>query len=311
MTRPFRFGVQCGGDHDRASWRRLVRDIEARGYATVFVPDHFVDTEMAPMVAMAVAAEATEHLRVGALVFDNDFKHPAVLAKEIATLDRLSDGRVELGIGAGWMRADYDALGLTYDPAKVRIGRLAEALAVLKGAFAGEPFSFAGAHYTIRDYRAVPRPVQDPWPPILVGGGGERILRLAAREADIIGVNPNLRAGQMHPEQAVDSLAARTDEKIGWIREEAGDRFDRIELQVRHFVAAITDDRRSLAEAMAPAFGVDPDEALRSSLALVGTVDECCEILVERRERWGFSYIVVGADTYEAFTPVVERLAGT
>lgn len=311
MTRPFRFGVQCGGDHDRASWRRLVRDIEARGYETVFVPDHYVDTEMAPMVAMAVAAEATERLRVGALVFDNDFKHPAVLAKELATLDRLSDGRVELGIGAGWMRADYEALGLPYDPARVRIERLEEALDVIEGAWRGEPFSLEGRHYTIRDYRGVPRPVQAPRPPILVGGGGERILRLAARRADILGVNPNLRAGTMHPEQAVDSLEARTDTKLAWIRDEAGPRVGEIELQVRHFVARITPDARALAEAMAPAFGVAPEDALRSSLALVGTVEECCEHLIARRERWGFSYIVLGADVYEEFTPVVERLAGT
>ncbi|HEY3724038.1 MAG TPA: LLM class flavin-dependent oxidoreductase, partial [Acidimicrobiia bacterium] len=147
MVKPFRFGVQCGGDHDRGGWEQLTRKIEALGYETMYVPDHFIGTQMAPIVAMAVAAEATTTLRVGALVFDNDYKHPAILAKEIATLDRLSDGRVELGIGAGWLKTDYDALGLPYDRPGVRVDRLEEALAVIKGAWTGEAFSFEGTHY--------------------------------------------------------------------------------------------------------------------------------------------------------------------
>jgi probable F420-dependent oxidoreductase len=184
MVKQFRFGVQCGGDRDRADFEQLARKIEALGYATLYLPDHFIDTQMAPLVGMAVAAEATKTLRVGALVFDNDYKHPAILAKEIATLDRLSDGRVELGIGAGWMKVDYDALGLPYDPAGVRVDRLEEGLAVIKGCWGPKPFSFSGEHYTITDYDGIPKPTQQP-PPILVGGGGPRVLRLAGREADM------------------------------------------------------------------------------------------------------------------------------
>jgi probable F420-dependent oxidoreductase len=311
MTKPFRFGVQCGGDHDRASWEQLAHKIEALGYATLYLPDHFLDTQMAPLVGMAVAAEATKTLRVGALVFDNDYKHPAVLAKEIATLDRLSDGRVVLGIGAGWMKTDYDAIGVPYDPAGVRIDRLEEGLAVIKGAWGAGPFSFAGTHYTITDYNGIPKPTQQPHPPILVGGGGPRVLRLAGREADIVGINPNLRAGAVTNDAATNSVAEMVDQKVEWIREGAGARFDDLELQIRFFFAAITDDRQGLAEAAAPGFGLDPEAALESGIACIGTIDEICDQLVARRERWGVSYIVIGDDIFEAFAPVVDRLAGT
>jgi probable F420-dependent oxidoreductase len=311
MVKPFRFGVQCGGDHDRASWQQLARKVEALGYETLYVPDHFIDTEMAPMVAMATAAEATKTLRVGALVFDNDYKHPAILAKEIATMDRLSDGRVELGIGAGWMKVDYDALGLPYDRAGVRVDRLEEALAVIKGSWGPEPFSFSGDHYTITDYNGIPKPTQQPRPPILVGGGAPRVLRLAGREADIVGINPNLRAGAVTNDAATDSVAEMIDQKVQWIREGAGDRFDDLELQVRYFFAAITDDRRGLAEAAAPGFGLEPEAALEAGITCVGTIDEICDQIVARRERWGVSYTVIGNDIFEAFAPVVDRLAGT
>jgi probable F420-dependent oxidoreductase len=310
MVKPFRFGVQCGGDRDRADFEQLARKIEALGYATLYLPDHFIDTQMAPLVGMAVAAEATKTLRVGALVFDNDYKHPAILAKEIATLDRLSDGRVELGIGAGWMKVDYDALGLPYDRAGVRVDRLEEGLAVIKGCWGPEPFSFSGEHYTITDYDGIPKPTQQP-PPILVGGGGPRVLRLAGREADIVGINPNLRAGAVTNDAAADSLAEKVDEKVGWIKEGAGARFDDLELQIRYFFAAITDDRQALAEAAAPGFDMTPEDALEAGITCIGTIDEICDQLVARRERWGVSYIVIGDDIFEQFAPVVERLAGT
>jgi probable F420-dependent oxidoreductase len=209
------------------------------------------------------------------------------------------------------MVADYTQLGIPYDSAGTRIARLGEALAVVKGCFADGPFSYAGEHYTITDYDAKPAPVQRPYPPILVGGGGPKVLRLAGREADIVGINPNLRAGSITADAAKDTLADVTREKLGWIREGAGDRFDDLELQIRYFVAAITDDARGLAEMLAPGFGVEPDEALSSSVACVGTVDEVCDLLVARREEWGVSYCVFGEDTFEAFAPVVARLAGT
>jgi probable F420-dependent oxidoreductase len=308
--RRFRFGVQATGAATASEWRDKARKIEDLGFSTLFTPDHFLDTVLAPMVAITVAATATSTLRVGTLVLGNDYKHPAVVAKEAASLDVLSDGRVELGIGAGWMQTDYDALGIPYDSAGLRIERLAEAIAVLKGSWGSGPFSFAGEHYTITDYDAIPNPVQQP-PPLLVGGGGPKLLRLAGREADIVGINPNLRAGAVTADAVQSSVASETKRKIDWVREGAGDRFDDIELQIRYFVCAVTDDARGLAESMAPGMGLTADEALESGVALVGTVDEICDTLVARREEWGVSYVVVGDDNLDAFAPVVARLAGT
>ena len=310
-TRTFRFGVQASTARTGAEWSEQAKKIEGLGYSTLFMPDHFVDTELAPMVALAFAASATTTLRVGMLVLGNDYKHPAVVAKEAATLDVLSGGRLEFGLGAGWMTADYEALGLAYDRPGVRIERLAEALRIVKGAWGDGPDDFAGEHYTITAYDGLPKPVQQPRPPILVGGGGERLLRLAGREADIVGINPILRAGVIGADAAQDTMGDSTVRKIGWVRDSAGDRFGDIELQIRYFVASITDDARGLAEAMAPAFGVSAAEALSSGAVLAGTVDEVCDTLVARREEWGVSYVVLGDDTYEAFAAVVARLAGT
>jgi probable F420-dependent oxidoreductase len=311
MNRTFRFGVQASTARTGTEWAEQARAIEGLGYSTLFMPDHFVDTALAPMVALPFAAAATTTLRVGMLVLGNDYKHPAVVAKEAATLDVLSDGRLEFGLGAGWMTADYEALGMTYDRPGVRIDRLAEALQVVKGAWAEGPFDFAGEHYTITAYDGLPTPLQRPRPPILVGGGGEKLLRLAGREADIVGINPILSAGVIGAEAARNTVGDATARKIGWVREGAGDRFDDLELQIRYFVAAITDDARDLAEAMAPGFGVSADEALQSGAVLAGSVDEVCDTLVRRREEWGVSYVVFGDDTYEQFAPVVARLAGT
>jgi probable F420-dependent oxidoreductase len=275
------------------------------------MPDHFGDVELAPMVAISIAAAATTSLRIGTLVLGNDYKHPAVVAKEAATLDLLSDGRVELGLGAGWQTTDYDALGLALDPPATRVARLEEAIAVVKGCWGPGPFTFSGEHYRITDYEGLPKPVQQPHPPLLIGGGAPRVLRLAGREADIISVNPNLRSGVVDTSVVQSSLAAETARKIEWIRQGAGARYDDIELQVRCFFAAITDDARGLAESVAPSFGISVEDALEASVALVGTVDEVCETLQRRREQWGVSCIVLNGDCYRDFAPVVARLAGT
>ena len=309
MVKQFRFGVQVGGSFTPESFVKTAQRAEELGYATIYTPDHFIDTELAPMVAMAMAAAATSTLRVGALVFDNDYKHPAILAKEVASIDVLSGGRTELGIGAGWMKVDYTALGLPYDRPGVRIERLEEGLAVIKGCFGAEAFSFRGDHYTITDYNAIPKPTQATVP-ILIGGGGPRVLRLAGREADIVGINPNMKAGAVSLDAVSDSLAEMIDTKVGWIKEGAGDRFDDLELQIRYFLAAVTDDRTAFAAAIAPGFGVSAEEALDAGLTLVGSVDEVCDLMELRRERWGVSYAVIGGDEMEMFAPVVERLAG-
>jgi probable F420-dependent oxidoreductase len=285
--------------------------MEDLGYSTLFMPDHFIETELAPMPAIAIAAAHTTALRVGMLVLGNDYKHPAVTAKEAATIDVLSDGRLEFGLGAGWMQTDYEALGMPYDPPGVRIERLAEALAVVNGAWGSGACSFAGEHYAITEYDGLPKPAQQPRPPILIGGGGPRILRLAGREADIVGINPNLRKGTIDGDALKTSLAEGTRQKVEWVKEGAGDRFADLELQIRYFLAAITDDPMALADAVAPGFGVSAEDALESGVALAGPAELCIETLQQRREEWGVSYVVLGDDNFEAFAPVVAALAGT
>jgi probable F420-dependent oxidoreductase len=309
MTKPFRFGVQISQGESAGAWRDKARKLEDLGYSTLFMPDHFGD-ELAPMPAIAMAAAHTTTLRIGALVFDNDYKHPAILAKESATIDLLCDGRLELGIGAGWMKTDYDALGLQYDPPAVRVDRFEEALHVIKQCFTGEKFTYHGEHYRITDYSSYPKPAQAHIP-ILIGGGGKRVLSIAGREADIIGVNPNLRAGAIGLDAATDSLAEQTDKKIGWIRDAAGARIDDIEIQMRFFVCSITEDRMGLANVIAPSFGVSPEEALNSGAALVGSETEVIEQLHERRERWGLSYVIIGDENIDEFAPVVAKLTGS
>jgi probable F420-dependent oxidoreductase len=280
------------------------------GYSTLTIPDHFGD-QLAPIAALMSAADATTKLRVGALVFDNDYRHPVVLAKEAATLDRLSGGRTDFGLGAGWLTSDYDETGIPYDPPGTRIERMTEALTIIKAFFAGGTVSFTGKHYTISGIDALPAPVQKPHPPIVLGGGGRRMLRLAAREADIISINYNLSEGRVNAELIRTGLSQATAEKLGWIREAAADRFDEIELSITVFVVNVTDDRDMVAGALASGFGLEPRDFLEMPHFLIGTVDQIAEALQARRDRYGFSYIVVPGEAAEAFAPVVQRLTGT
>ena len=307
MTKPFRFGVQISNATGAAGWRDKAKKLEDLGYSTLFMPDNF-GNELAPMPAIAMAAAHSTTLKIGALVFDNDYKHPAILAKESATIDLLSDGRLELGIGAGWMKTDYDALGLDYDPPAVRVDRFEEALHVIKQCFTGEQFTYHGAHYRITDYASFPKPARPI--PILVGGGGKRVLSIAAREADIIGINPNLRAGEVGIDATKDSLQGATDRKLEWVRDAAGPRLADIEIQMRFFITKVTDDRMALARAIAPGFGVEPEEALESGATLVGSESEIIDQLHQRRERWNLSYGVVGDENIDEFAPIVAKLAG-
>jgi probable F420-dependent oxidoreductase len=200
---------------------------------------------------------------------------------------------------------------MPYDKPGVRVDRLAEAIAVCKGVWGDGPFSFEGDHYKITEYDGVPKPVQRPHPPILIGGGAPRVLRLAGREADIVGINPNLRAGAVTADAVQSATAEGTKQKIEWVREGAGDRFDDIELQIRYFLGAITDDAKGFAEAVAGGFGMTGEDALESGVALCGTVDECVDRLRRRREEWGVSYVILGDDQVDQFAPVVAELAGT
>jgi probable F420-dependent oxidoreductase len=313
--RPFRFGVQLRTPPDparsAASWAELARRVEDLGYAVATMPDHF-DDQLAPMPALQAILDATTTLRAGALVFDNDYKHPLVLAKELATMDVLSGGRVEIGLGAGWMVADYEQAGITYDRAGVRIDRFVEGLAVITGLMDDGPFSFDGDHYTIRDHDGFPKPVQRPHPPILIGGGGPRVLGIAARHADIVGVNGTLHAGVIGPEAIATMTAEAVRDKVAIVADAARDagRLDSIEMNIRAFLVSVTDDREAGIEGIAAMIGVEPSMVADSPFALVGSVPEIVETLLARREEYGFSYVIVGADEVDAFAPVVTRLAG-
>lgn len=308
-SRPFRFGVQASTAPTRAAWTDLARRTEANGYSVLTMPDHF-DGQLAPVPALMAAADATTSLRVGALVWDNDYKHPLVLAKELATMDVLSDGRLEVGLGAGWMKSDYEQAGIPYDSPKVRIDRFVEGIAVIKGAFGPGPFDHSGEHYTITGHDGTPKPVQSP-PPLLIGGGGRRVLSIAAREADIVGINGTLHAGVIGPDAIATMTAAAVEEKVGIVREAAGDRLAAIEMNVRVFMVNVTDDRAGTIAFLAKALSVDESFVEESPFALIGSPAKIAEDLQARRERWGFSYIIVGADDIEPFAPVVAQLAGT
>jgi len=311
-VRPFRFGVQLQQTASGADWAEQARRIEGLGYDIATMPDHF-DAQFAPVPALQAILSATTTLRAGALVFDNDYKHPLVLAKELATMDVLSGGRVEIGLGAGWLIADYDQAGMTYDRAGVRIDRFVEGLAVIKGVMGADPFSFDGDHYTIRDHDGFPKPVQTPRPPVIIGGGGPRVLGIAAREADIVGVNGTLHAGVIGPEAISTMTREAVVDKVAIVADAARDagRLDHLEMNIRTFFVSVTDDRAEQIAAMAGMIGVEPKMIRDSPFALVGSVDEIIDDLVARRDEFGFSYVIVGAGEIESFAPVVARLAGT
>ena len=310
MPRKFRFGVQISRAPSGDEWAEKARKVEDLGYSTLFVPDHF-DNQFAPIPALMRAADATSTLQLGALVLDNDYRHPLVLAKELATLDVLSGGRTVVGLGAGWMRSDYEQSGIAYESASIRIARMAEALKIIKGLFADGSFSFSGRYYNIANHEGTPKPVQKPHPPILVGGGGKRVLTIAAQEADIVGVNFSLAEGTVNPRVAATGTAEATARKIAWIRDAAPERFDELELNVTVFFCVVTDDREGTAGRIAQGFGLTGPELLGSPHVLIGTVEEIVDDLHRRREEYGFSYIVFSGDVADAMAPVVKRLTGT
>ncbi|MFM7828615.1 MAG: TIGR03621 family F420-dependent LLM class oxidoreductase, partial [Actinomycetota bacterium] len=272
-------------------------------------PDHFTD-QLAPVPALMAAASATKNLRIGALVWDNDYKHPVVLAKELATLDLLSDGRLEIGIGAGWMATDYVQSGIQYDRPGVRIDRFLEGLEIIKRAMLGEKFSFSGQHYTITDYVATPLPVQRPCPPILIGGGGKRVLKLAADLADIVGINPSLKDGVVNAETISEMSAEAVTEKVDLVKKTAALRMSQVELNIRTFLVSIRDSVKEAIEGTANMFKVAPELVANSPFALMGPPTKIAEDLLARRDRWGFSYIIVGGEDVESFAPVIKILAG-
>ena len=304
---PFRFAVHSSIAPTMSAWRDRARMAEGFGYSALYVTDHF-DAQFGPLVAATVAAEATETLHVGTLVLNNDLRNPVVLAKEIASLGLAAEGRIEVGLGAGWLRTDYEETGIDYDAAGVRVDRLAESLTVMKSLWSEGETTFEGAHYTVRGARCEPRPASPPR--IIVGGGGRRVLTVAAEQADIVGVNTSLASGEKGGDVAAQASFEHYDRCLAWVRAAAGDRFDSLELQIAAFAVNVVGSRRAAART-ASMLGFPGEEALDLPIVLLGTEDEICERLLERRERWGFSNIVVPGEAMEVFAPVVSRLAGT
>jgi probable F420-dependent oxidoreductase len=317
-VRPFRFLTGADDLVDGPTLIQQVRRAESIGYSGVVAADHLL-AQLSPLPTLALIAAATERLRVGTFVLNNDLRHPAVLAAELATVDLLSGGRLEIGLGAGWNGAEYDAAGLVFEPVGIRIARLEESVTVLKGLFAEGPFSFAGAHYRISAMDGQPKPVQRPHPPLMIGGGGRRILSLAAREADIVNFGPRQpKAGKV---DVASYLLPALEEQIGWVREAAGRRFADLELCTYNSwtvgAPVITDNGRREAEVQAEAvesrtgFPLTADELLESPHAFIGSLDFLVAKIHGLRDRFGIScYLLDSLDTF-AMAPVVERLVGT
>ena len=316
--KPFRFLADPGEVSDGASLRETARTAESIGYSVLVYADHVV-IPFGFVPLLATAAAVTERLRVAPFVANNDLRHPALLAQDLATLDVLSDGRVEVAIGAGWNRPEYVALGLPFDAVGVRVSRLTEAVAVLKGCFGPGPFSFAGEHYTVTEHDGLPKPVQAPHPPLFIGGGGRRVLTLAGREADIVGLAP--RTLPMPGADVVRSdprsiTIAATEEKLGWVREAAGERFESLEINVYPTGTGpiLTDSARKVAadvlDGIRARTGVEVsvDEFLESPHVFIGSVDGLVAKFTELRERLGISSFMTG--DVATLAPVVERLAG-
>ena len=307
--RRFRFAVELAEPFAGRDWLDTVREVEQLGYSTVFVPDHF-DEGPGPIAAMAAFAAVTSTINVGALVLDCDFRHPVPLARDLATIDLIAEGRLEVGLGAGWKSLDYERSGIPMDRPGVRVTRLQEHTAVLRGLWSDGPFSFAGEHYTVTDLDGTPPPHREGGPPVLVGGGAPRLLRWAGATADIVGVNASIHSGEIDADAAADAQAERIDEKVAWVREGAGERFADLELNAWLAAVELTEDPATV-EAVAALFGVDAEAMATSPLALVGPAGAVADRLHERRERWGYSYHVIPGDRAVEFAPLVASLAGS
>jgi probable F420-dependent oxidoreductase len=306
--RPFRFGAKAKTASSGKEWADIAKQAEDLGYVSLQIDDHYTK-QLAPVPALMAAACATSTLKVGTLVAGNDFRNPVVFAKEAATIDMLSDGRFMMGLGAGWMKEDYTITGIQQDDAMTRINRLEEAIDVMRGCWGEGAFSHQGRFYSVSEIDAQPKPISNI--PIIVGGGGEKLLGMAGRKADIVGINPKIVGRSINPRSMATAAADVVDEKIRYVKAGAGDRFDQIELQLQVFATVVTDDPMSVAEKMAPMFGLPPEVVLQAPYFQIGSVEQITENLSMLRERWGISYIAFQQDATAAMAPVVAKLAGT
>jgi probable F420-dependent oxidoreductase len=322
---PFRFGLQAFNPKSPEAWREMLRKVEDLGYSSYHLADHFLGPGpalestahppqlLAAVPAMAMALEYTDRIKVGARVFCMDYRDPVMLAKEAATMDYLSGGRLELGLGAGWIQAEYEAAGMAFKPIGERLDKFEDVVTAIKAFMTGDPLTIDNAHIQWQGFCGIPaRPTP---PPLMIGGGSKRILTIAGREADIVSLNFNNRAGVLGPDGMMSGLAQQTAKKIGWIRDGAGDRFDDIELEIGAYLTVVTDQQEATAAAIAEPMGLPAEELLAGPHNLIGSVDYICEELQRRRETYGISYITVLDDgennMVEQFAPVVAKLAGS
>ncbi|MFK7919289.1 MAG: TIGR03621 family F420-dependent LLM class oxidoreductase [Ilumatobacter sp.] len=322
MSRPFRFGLQSYFAETPGDWREQARRAEDLGFSTFSVADHVIGPgpalsatnhpiqNVAAMPAMAVAIEATSTINVGARVFCTDYRQPVMFAKELATLDFFSEGRLEVGIGCGWLQGEYEAMGLQWDGAGVRLDRMEETLQLLRAHFADGEIDVQGQHVQATGFEGVPKPASAT-PPIMIGGGAKRVLGIAGREADIVSLNFNNRSGKIGPDGVGSSTSELTAQKVDWIRAGAGERFDDIEIEIGAYFTVVTDQREATLGQMAPMFQLEPEQLADHPHALIGSVDHICDEIVRRRDTYGISYITFGASAVDSVGPIVERLAGS
>ena len=321
MTRPFRFAVQSYSAVSAADWREQARTAESLGYSAFHLADHVIgpgpalDPTNHPVQTIAAipgvmaAAAATERIKVGCRVFCCDYRNPSVFVKELLTLDLLSEGRLEVGLGAGWLHNEYDAIGVPWLAPGERLTRLEETIALLRSSAAEGLLDAQGKYVHAVGFEAVPKPIQQPLP-IMIGGGARRVLGIAGREADIVSLNFDNSSGRIGPEGVGSGTAEATHQKIEWIRAGAQDRFDEIELEIAAYFTVVTDQRESTLAGMAKMFGLTPAQLGDHPHSLIGSIDAICEQLIARREAYGISYVTVGRTVMEAFAPVVARLSG-
>jgi probable F420-dependent oxidoreductase len=323
MSRPFRFGVQSytatSGDH----WRSQARRAEELGFSAFHLADHVIGPgpalaamnhpvqDVAAIPAMAVAAEATSTIRIGCRVLCVDYRNPVMLAKELATLDFFSGGRLDIGLGAGWLAGEYAAMGVGFDRASVRLDRLEDTISLLRASFTDGELDIDTPHVHAVGFEAVPKPVQRPMPPLMIGGGSRRVLGIAGREADIVSLNFDNSSGKIGPAGVGSSTAEITAQKIEWIKAGAGERFADVEIEIGAYFTVVTDQREATLEKMAPMLGLTPEQFGEHPHALVGSVDAICDQLQARREAYGISYVTFGSSVVDAVAPIVERLTGT
>ena len=322
MSKPFRFGIQAFSASSATEWTDTAKAAEDAGYSCLHLADHYMGPgaaqeaamhpvqDLAAIPAMMAAAAATSTIKVGARVMCCDYHHPLVLAKSLATIDLLSDGRLEPGFGAGWIASEYDAMGVTMDRPGVRIDRMIDYVKLARQFFAGDQLDMATEHVTANSMAATPASPQPGGPKIMMGGGGRRVLTACGELADIVSINFNNRDGKIGAVGIGSSTADLTEQKIGWIRDGAGDRFDDLEIEIGGYFTAVTDQTTATVEAMAGAMGLDVETMAAHPHALIGSVDEICETLEARREHYGISYITFGQRNLEMMAPVVAKLTG-